>query len=462
MMKKDQLLVLSSRLFILFLITSIFACKTTKPSRPMEQYEELFEQGISVVNIPLNLSVKELENMLNKQLDTVLYEDNDINDGDNMMVKAEKKEDISLRLDSSSIAYRVPLDIWVKYNAGLGKVEGTGAVAISLKTGYEVRPDWKLETQTEIVEYEWLEKPRLKMGLVSLPVGFVADMLIDNFKTTITENIDKQISENLGLDTLIANGWKRMHEPLQLSEEYQAWLMMNPQKISMTPIQSDADDLQATVLIESQPAIVFGQKPEDPQLHPLPPFAYADSGGEEFLIRIGTEISYDEAERIVKETVQGERFDYGKRHVVVEDIELYGQGNKLVVNTKISGTYTGDIFMTGQPEFNERKNSIDIKNLKYTVDTRNFLLRSAGWLLRSKFKNMIQSNLDFLLETNLKEIEGQVKKQLDNYELAENIILNGDLSEINLANAYLAPEGMRVDVALKGKVNVRMKQLEKK
>ncbi|MCB0632217.1 MAG: DUF4403 family protein [Saprospiraceae bacterium] len=428
----------------------------------MEQYEELFEQGISVVNIPLNLSVKELERMLNKQLDTVLYEDNDINDGDNMMMKAEKKEDISLRLDSSSVAYRVPLDIWVRYNTGVGKVEGTGAIAISLKTGYSIQSDWKLKTNTEFTEYEWLEKPRLKMGLVSLPVGFVADMLIDNFKSTITENIDQQISENLGLDSLIADGWKKMHEPLEVSEDYHAWLMMNPQKISMTPIKSNDDDLQATVLIESKPTISFGEKPKDPELHPLPPFAYAQSGGEEFMIRIGTEISYDEAERIVKETVQGERFDYGNRYVVVDDIELYGQGNKLVVNTKISGTYSGDIFMTGRPEFNARSNSIDIKDLKYTVDTRNFLLRSAGWLLRSKFKNMIQSNLDFLLQTNLKEIEDQIKKQLDNYELTENFVLNGDLSGINIANAYLAPEGMRVDVALKGNVKVRMTHLETK
>lgn len=236
---------------------------------------------------------------------------------------------------------------------------------------------------------------------------------------------------------------------------------MNPQKISMTPIQSDKDDLQATVLIESKPTITFGDMPTDPDLHPLPPFAFAEAGGDEFLIRIGTEISYDEAERLVKETIQGERFDYGKRHVVIDDIELYGQGNKLVVNTKISGSYSGDIFMTGRPEFNEKKNSIDIKDLKYTVDTRNFLLRSAGWLLRSKFKNMMQSNLDFLLETNLKEIESQIKQQLDDYELTDNFIVNGDLSEINIANAYLAPEGMRVDVALKGKVDVRMKKLEK-
>ncbi|PHN01550.1 DUF4403 family protein [Flavilitoribacter nigricans] len=457
-MKIKNSFLLHLGLFTVISLSLFPACKTTQPNRPSEQYEELFEQGISVVNIPLQFSIRELERMLNKQLDTVLYEDNDINDGDDMMVKAEKTEDITLRLDSNRVAYRVPLDIWVRYNAGIGKVEGTGAVAIELETDYEIKPSWELETHTEILSYEWLEKPRLKMGLVSLPVGFVADLLIDNFKATITENIDQQISANLKLDTLVESAWKKMHEPILVSEEYLAWMMLNPEKISMTPINIQKDELEATILIESKPQLSFGNQPKDPAIRPLPTFEYTNMGGEDFFINVGTQISYQEAQRLAQGAVEGERYEYGKRYVVVEGIELYGQGNKLVVNTTISGTYNGTVSMTGRPEYNANRNSIDIKDLNYTVDSRNFLLKSASWLLKSKFKNMIEANMDFLLEENLKDMESQIKEQLSNYELTENFILDGDLKELNIANAYLAPDGMRVDVALRGKLKVGMKK----
>lgn len=445
-------------LVIVFVLSLFSACKTAQSGQPSEQYEELFEQGISVLNIPLQFSIQELERMLNKQLDTVLYEDNDINDGDDMMVKAEKTEDISLRLDSNRVAYRIPLDIWVKYNAGIGKVEGTGAVAFELETDYEIKPSWKLETQTEILSYEWLEKPRLKLGLVSVPVGFLADLLIDNFKMTITQNIDRQISENLKLDTLVENAWKKMHDPILVSEEYLAWMMLNPEKISMTPIDIQKDDLEATILIESKPEITFGNQPKDPVVRPLPTFEYTNMGGEEFFIRVGTQISFQEAQRLAQGALEGERYDYGKRHVVIEDIKLTGEGNKLLVNTTISGTYSGVVSLTGRPVYNANKNSIDIKDLKYTLDSRNFLLKSAGWLLKSKFKNMIENNMDFLLEENLKDMEKQIKEQLSSYELTDDFVLNGDLEELNLANAYLAPDGMRVDVALKGKLKVGIKK----
>lgn len=457
-MKIKNSLSLHIGLFILIGLGFLSACKTAQPNRPPEEYEELFEQGISIVNIPLEFSIRELERMLNKQLDTVLYEDNDINDGDDMMVKAEKTEDISLRLDSNRVAYRVPLDIWVRYNAGIGKVEGTGTVAIELETDYDIKPSWELETHTEILSYEWLEKPRLKLGVVSIPVGMIADLLIDNFKTTITENIDQQISQNLKLDTLVKSAWKQMHEPMLVSEEYLAWMMLNPEKISMTPIDIQEDELKATIMIESKPQISFGNQPRDPVIRPLPTFEYTHLLGEDFFIRVGTQISYQEAQRLAQGAVEGERYDYGKRYVIVDAIELYGQGNKLVVNTTISGTYNGTVSMTGRPVYNANKNSIDIKDLNYTVDSRNFLLKSAGWLLKSKFKNMIEANMDFLLEENLKDMENQIREQLSNYELTDNFVLDGELKELNIANAYLAPEGMRVDVALMGKLRVGMKK----
>ena len=112
--------------------------------------------------------------------------------------------------------------------------------------------------------------------------------------------------------------------------------------------------------------------------------------------------------------MQGETFEQGKRSVTIEDIELFGQGEKLVVNTKLSGSYNGNIYMVGKPEYNQKKNSIDIKNLKFTLETRNFLLKSAGWLLRSTVKKKIQENMDFLLEYNMAEIEKQMQEQLKN------------------------------------------------
>ena len=50
----------------------------------------------------------------------------------------------------------------------------------------------------------------------------------------------------------------------------------------------------------------------------------------------------------------------------------------------------------------------------------------------------------------------QLAEHSDYLELCY-LLLNGELAELNIANAYLAPDGMRVDIALKGKLKVGMK-----
>lgn len=439
------------------------ACKTTKPTRPMEQYDENpFEEQISTLNIPIKVGVEELENMLNKQFEGVVYEDNDMDDGDDMMVKAEKQGEIKLSIDSSFIKYKIPLKLWIKYDAGFTTLQGEGAINVEMKTLFDIAKDWNLSTQTEIVGHEWIEQPKLKMGVVSLPVGTVANLLLNNFKSTITEKIDEQIKENFKMSSVIAEAWENAFQPVLVAPDFNTWLMINPEKIGMTPIRTTDGKISTTIAIQSRPRLKIGGKPTvDKAANSLPPFQYVRETKDDFEIQIGAEIGYKEAERLVKENMVGEQFDYGKRSIKVEDIELYGQGNKLVINTKLSGSYEGNIFLTGKPEYNARHNAIDIKSLKYTVDSRNFLLRSAAWLLKGKFKNSLEENLNFYLDDNLTEIKEQIREQLKGYQVADNVMLKGDLRELNLSNAYLSPDAIQVSLKLDGQVEIEMTELKK-
>lgn len=429
----------------------------------MEQYDEdPFKEQVSILNIPIKLGLVELEKMLNKQFEGMVYEDDDLKDGDDMMVKAEKKGEITLQIDSNFIQYKVPLKIWIKYDAGFTTLQGEGAISVEMKTLFDIAQDWALNTQTEIIGHEWIEQPKLKMGVVSLPVGTIANILLNNFKSTITQTIDEQIKENFKLNEVIADAWKNAFEPVLVAPDFNTWLVINPETIGMTPIQTTDGMLSTTIVIQSRPRLKIGTKPglANKTLTNLPPFHYARETKDDFEIQIGAEIGYDEAERLVKDNMVGERFDYGNKYIVVEDIELYGQGNKLVVNTRLSGTYEGSIYLTGEPTYNAKQNTIDIKSLKYTVESRNFLLRSAAWLLKGKFKSALEENLNFYLDYNLTEIKEQIQEQLKGYEVTDNVRLKGDLNELNLSNAYLSADAIQVSLKLAGKVEIEMKELQ--
>lgn len=448
-----------STFLVVLSVVILSACKTSQPARPMEEYQALQESPSSMLNIPVDIDVRELEKSLNEQLKGLLYEDDDIRDGDKMMIRAVKRENIRLSVDSNLIKYRVPLALWIKYDLGISKVEADGDIALSFKTAFDISRDWSVTTKTEIEGYDWLEKPRLKMGSFNLPISFIADLVLKNSKSVITRNIDQVVREQFNLRNMVQDAWKQMFQPILVSEAYNTWLTVNPQFIGMTPLQMKGNKIAGTILVEGKPQVRIGQKPGAITPPPLPPLQITRETGDDFTLHINTEITYEEAERLAKAQLQGQTFSQGRRSVSIQDIELYGQGDKIVVNTVLTGSYKGSIYLVGKPVYNHAKNAIDVESLDYTLDTRSFLAKSAGWLLKSAIKKKIEENMNFLLEYNLREMQAQFQQQLSNYKVTEKITLKGELHELGIQNAYLSQESIIVDLALKGKLNVLVKGL---
>lgn len=448
------------RVLYLFLLFAVMSCSgPRKLERPMEKYQELVEEKRSVLSIPIELSISELERTLNQQLDGVVYEDNDFRDGDNMKIKAIKNENIRIRVDSQVISYQVPVDLAIQYDAGLTVLRANGEISMDFRTAFRIRPDWGIETETVVEGHRWIRKPRVSMAGVSIPVGFVANLVLNQSRNYIARSIDNMVSNQAGLESVISDTWQQMYEPVLVSPQYNTWLVVNPQRIGMSPIETYQDSLYAQILIEGEPFVSVGPKPQALQALQLPPYQEEPQTFEGFLINIGAKISYDEAERIARSTLQGETFTYGKRSVTVEDIQLWGLEDKVIVNTKLSGSYTGDIYLEGRPVFDLKKNAIELRDLDYTLGTKNFLFKSAGWLLKGSIKNRIQDNMNFLLESNLLASREMMQQQLNGYVLAPGVQMQGKVDELTIRDVYVLEEGLRADVLLSGQLKIMVEQL---
>ena len=451
---------------LLFLLSvgmaGLIACKSSRPlERPVERYEELATPIPSVVNIPVSIDLIELERTLNQQLPPVLYEDNDLNDGDRMMLRALKQGDIRLRIDSQKVKYQIPLLLWVRYDAGITNVEANGEIELDMTTEFNINPDWSFSTKTDLVNHRWLREPNLRMGMMSLPVGSVMNVVLRNGRHYLTDLIDEQVRESLRLEGLIGSVWKQMYDPMLLAEQYNTWLTVNPKRLAMTPLRTEGNSISTTIVVESMPEIKVGARPNRLTVAPpLPPLQFVNQGRDDFLINLTTEVSYAEAERLAREQLRGETFESGKYAVTVEDIEIYGSGNNLVVNTSLSGSYNGSVYLAGEPVYNPRKNSIEVEDLDFTLETKNFLHRSGSWLLRGTIRRKIEENMQFLLDYNLEDMKQQIQQQLDAYQLTEGVVLNGRLRELTIRNVYLTPQAVMVNVGMTGGVNLRVTAVE--
>ncbi|MDE3143671.1 MAG: DUF4403 family protein, partial [Bacteroidota bacterium] len=150
----------TSILFFIVLAQLFSSCGTTKKIeslKPEPNYskELVYEKQVSYVNMPVEMSVADMQNQLNKFLTGLIYEDNNIED-DNLMMKVWKQAPIILNENNGKIEMTLPLKIWLKVRYGFEQfglkaydnreINLNGIIKL---TTTPVFKDWKFTTSTE-------------------------------------------------------------------------------------------------------------------------------------------------------------------------------------------------------------------------------------------------------------------------------------------------------------------------
>ena len=448
--------------FHLFLLVCVLfpSCKTSKPVRPVERYQNYTTmKPSSIINIPAKLDLKEVEQLINVQLDELMKNEEDMQKlgGKDMDIRIEKSENITISAQDKDIEYRVPLQLFIAKDVGITNLKAQGEIALTFTSSFDIQEDWSLTTNTEVNGYEWLKKPVLKLGFIDVPIEFVANRVLESGKVTICEAIDKAIEANFNLKEQVEQTWNQLQEPIVISPENQLWLRISPEKVGMSPMKTSGNVIQSTISVVTQSEIFIGDRPESIKQLELPSFQWMDNGKDDFKINISAEISYPEAEKIAKLKVIGETYTHMNRSVEVEDIHIYGQDDKMVVDTKLSGSYNGNIYLTGIPVFNQDSNTIEVDDLDYELKTKNFLFKTANWLLKKGMKSSIKENLKFPLKEEIDNAIKTVNKELKNFMVNEDINIQGHLEELIVEKTELTPTGIKVNISSVGKLDVNVK-----
>lgn len=450
-------------LLFLFFCTTM-ACKSAKaPVRPAASYEALKETEYSRINLPVSLNIRQMETVLNQEIDAIFSGDNQLFGGDqrDFELAVSKSERLTLDINPNEIAYSVPLNLLIKKDVGLANLNADGSITLDFITSFTIQPDWTLDTETSLATYKWIKKPKLDLGFIRLPIESVANRLVERSKGNITKIIDAQIRENFILRDYVDEAWLKIQQPIPASIENQLWVCMKPRAIGMTPVVREDSFVNATIVIETIAEANIGQRPAVDNIVPLPPFeAFTESGGD-FKINLFTSIPMDTLRSLVNAQVIGETYTGNNRTVTVKDMELYGQGNKLVINLLLEGDYNGSIYMMGTPFYNKKKNQLEIDNLDYELTSKNFVQKSLGWLFKKNIEKRIEAALRFPLDENLEMIKNTLDKSLENYPVTPGIVLKGNLEDLQLGETYVSETAIHVVISSGGQLNVELKDLAK-
>lgn len=463
-MKKNNLLIINF-LIILFSSTS---CKTLQIEKPNESYlPSSLTPALSEIPLQVEIDLKKLEVALNSKMNGLIYEGSNISNQD-LSLKIWKAQNFSFTVNNNVIEYQVPLKIWSRFAWQIQKFgftvsdhyEASGSIALGFKTTIGIDKYWRLVSHTTTTGYRWIETPKLSLIGITVPVTPIANLALSQSQQYITAQIDKTLAQSVDLKKYVSLVWTEVQKPRLLSADNNLWMRVTPKEIYVSPLTTVANRLKIAVALTGQIESFMGaQPPTNPEVK-LPDFNYVAHTPQAFNLNVATDVTFAKISEMANQELLNKTFKQGNKTITIKSLSIYGSNGKAVFVADVTGSLKGRIYFTGIMSFNPDKQTVEISQPAFDINTQNALVKSASWLLHGMILKQISPYLSYSVKSYLDQMKADANKMLANYPVYQGISLQGKLSNIAVQQISLVPGAVRIQANIEGNIAMQMQDFK--
>ena len=376
---------------IFCLFFAVISCGTTskiealKPA-PSNNAPVVYKNKTSFVAMPVEVTLKEIESQLNKNLTGLIYNDSILSD-DKTEMKIWKTAPIKLTEKDGNIVSVIPMKIWAKFKYGTDfmglndtrEVNLNGTITLNSKTHLT---NWKLTTVSKLEDFEWSESPSILVAGKNVPITYIINPTLSIFKSKIAKKIDKAIDETCDFKPQVLSVLEKLSTPFLTSEQYETWFKMVPMELYVTEAKLSKSKITLNMGLKCNMQTMVGQEPKnsfDATKIVLKPVGSIPENTTASVVAVST---YESASKIVTKNFQGQEFASGSRKIVVQKVDLWQKDGKMIIALDILGSINGTIYLSGIPNYNPISKEIYFDQMDYVLNTKGILTKSANWLLQ--------------------------------------------------------------------------------
>ncbi len=455
-------------LAILGVALLLSSCKTTlQIEKPKESYlPSNLAPAMSEFPMQISIDVKKLETSINKKMNGLLYEGNNLNNQD-LSVKIWKAQNFSFTVNNNVIEYKVPLKVWTKFAWKVEKFgftvsdhyEANGSIALTFKTTIGIDKNWKLTSKTSSSGFQWIETPKINLIGITVPVTPIANIALSQSDRLINDQIDLALSQMVDLKKYISMTWTKIQEPVQVNQENNLWLRITPKDVYLSPFSTSGTNLNMTVSMYALIESFMGVKPNANPVTNIPEFKYLQRPPQQFNLNIATDATFEKISEMAKSQLINKSFSEGNKSITITDLSIFGSDGKAVFVADVTGSLKGRIYFSGNMIYNPQKNAVEIQNPEFDLRTKNALVKSAGWLLHGFILNKLTPYLTYPVKDDLEKMKNEANKMLAGYKVYEGITLQGALNSITVNRLDLVPGAIRISANVKGNTSLKVNDL---
>ncbi len=462
---------LKTKIISTLLFTSLLfiGCSTTqkiealKPP-PSDDTPMVFNTKASYVNMPLEITLAEIENQLNKALTGDIYSDTDI-EKDKTELKITKTGAIQLREINGKIETIFPLKIWAKFKYGIDFMGLNDTKEVNLNGILTVTSDvklsnWKLETNSNINDIQWTESPSINIAGKNIPITYIINPAISIFKAKISAKIDEAIQKTCDFKPQVLNVLEKMSAPFLMSEQYQTWFKLIPLEVNVTDAILSDSKIKMNLGLKCNMQTIVGMKPKSSFDKLAIQFKAVDKINEKFTANVAAISTYESASKVISNNFKGKAFGSGSKTIVIQKVDLWQKEGKIIIALDMTGSINGTIYLSGIPNYNAVTKEIYFDQMDYVLNTKGLITKTASWLLQGVILKKIEENCRYSIKQNLEEGKKSMLPYLNNYSPMKGVFVNGMTGDFEFEKIDISNKAIIAFITTTGKMNVKIDGME--
>ncbi|MNK11010.1 hypothetical protein D3C87_290450 [compost metagenome] len=457
-------LLLSGVLLFSVLLTGCSTSKRIEALKPEPGNKSplVYQSTTSFINLPVSITIADVETQVNKLFTSLIYEDKVMED-DNMTMQVWKTAPIKFTEQKGKLQSVVPIKIKANVRYGtsaLGvnmydtrEVNLSAIVTFNSKVGLS---NWKLTTDTTIESLEWQESPTVSIGGKNVAITYLINPAVKLFKSKIEKELDKALLKTTDFKPQVLDALEKLSTPFLTNESYQAWFKLNPVELYVTDAVLSKKQITMEMGLKCTMLTMVGQQPkntfkkEDMVLKPVSKMP------DNISAIVAAVSTYESASKVITKNFQGQEFGSGGRKVTVQKVDLWNKDGKMVVALDMTGSINGTIYLTGYPNYNSVTKEIYFDQMDYVLNTKSILMKSANWLAGGIILKKIQENCRYSIKENLDEGKKNLLPYLNNYSPMPGIFINGSLNDFEFDKIELTDKAIIAFIKGTGKMDMKI------
>ena len=461
---------------VIFCISCSHKINPERPSLAVTNFK-LDSLPDSEINIPIQINLKPLYAMAERQVDTLFTSPN-YPDG---WVQAEcdtrykysfRRSPLQMKASGTSLNlgftgyYKIigstrvcvagaAISPWTS-PCRCGYDEPERRVNVSFTNALTLLPDYKVKLAIKRNEPQALDKCEVCFWGQDITQQVLSGLTteLDTAKAVLERNYG-----TIDLKPQFQQVWSQLTKSYNIYD--MGWLQVNPQQIKINNLYAKDDSLYLYLGLSARPVISFEKPVDYPSTIPAIGTIRRQQG---FSIFLDAMLNYDSLSTILNRHTAGKEFDFNKGPVkkkfIIQDCKLYGTGNeKIIIKVNFTGTDIGTFYLTGKPVYTPETHILEIKNIDFDIKSKDALLKTSEWLFSRRIINEIGRNTRFDLNNYIDSARLRINEQL-NQEWIKGIRSYGQIDEIQLIGIYPLNQSLVIRSNCSGDLSVKVESID--